>query len=380
MIATFSEHHRRLQQSVKKVAQERVAPRATEIDAADEYPYDMRKLFAELGYFSTLVPEKYGGQGGDITSACIIDEEIAKASASCAQMTYSAMHACCMLFLGNEEQRVRLYPAIASGEKIFGLSATEPNVGSDIAGIETTAVLNGDHYVVNGTKTFASGAGFWNGWFTLVKTDPRKGVHGLSILLIETDSPGVHVSRDYRLGLRGGGGGELILDNALIPKANLIGGEEEARPILGEYLPLARTGHAAVALGIAGGALDCTINYIKSRFRLERLITELEEIQQVIAEMVVRAETAHSILYQVTALADRDYKDPSLDKYGSVARFYCGEAAMRNATDAVQLLGSDSYGKDFPVEMMMRDAKAYQILEGTQQVQRLIIARNALRS
>jgi alkylation response protein AidB-like acyl-CoA dehydrogenase len=380
MIATFSEHHRKLQQTVRKVAQERVVPRAAEIDATDEYPYDLRKLFAELGYFSILVPKEYGGQGGDITSACIIHEEIAKVSASCAQMTYSAMHACCMLLFGSDEQRARLYPAIASGEKIFGLSATEPDVGSDISGIKTTAVLNGDHYIVNGTKTFASGAGFWNGWFTLIKTDPTKGVHGLSIFLIETDSPGVHLSRDDRLGLRGGGGGEVILDNALIPKENLIGREEEARPILGEYLPLARIGHAAVALGIAEGALDCTINYVKSRFRLERLITTLEEVQQLLAELVVRAETAHSMLYQVTALADRDYKDPGLDKYGSMARYYCGEAAMRNTTDAVQLLGGDSYSKDFPVERMMRDAKAYQILEGTQQVQRLIIARNVLRS
>lgn len=380
MIANFKQRHLRLQQRVRRTAQQKVVPRAAEIDTSDQPPYDLRQLFAELGYFNALVPREYGGQGRDITSGCIINEEIAKASASCAQMTYSAMHACCMLLFGNAEQRARLYPAIASGDKILGLSATEPNVGSDIGGIQTTAVLSEGHYVVNGTKTFASGVGFWNGWFTLVKTDPTQGVHGLSILLIEATNPGVHISQDNRLGLRGSGGGELTLDSALIPEENLIGIEGQARRILGEYLPLARIGHAAVALGIAEGALDCALTYIKSRHRLEKLLNELEDVQQAVAQMVIRAETAHSTLYQVTALADKNYRDPRLDEYASIARYYCGDAAMRNATDAVQLLGGDSYSQEFPVERMMRDAKAYQILEGTQQIQQLIIARNALSS
>ncbi len=381
MIATLDEHHRRLRQTVKKIAQERVAPLAAGMDATDQYPYDLRQLFAELGYFSMLVPRDYGGQGGDITSGCIITEEIARVSASCAQMTYSAMQACWMLLLANEEQKARLYPAIASGEKIFGLSATEPNVGSDIAGIETTAVLNGDHYVLNGTKIFASGAGFWDGWFTLVKTEPTSGTRGLSILLIEADSPGFRLGHhDDKLGLRGAGGGEIILDNAKVPKENLIGREGEGRNVLGQYLPLARTGHGAVALGIAKGALDYAVRYVKSRFRLEKLSTELQEIQSVLAEMVIRAETAHAMLYQVTTLADQNYREPSLDRYGSIVRYYCGEAAMGNTTDALQLLGGDGYSTDFPVERMMRDAKAYEILEGTQQIQRLIIARSVLRT
>ena len=380
MIATFSEHHRTLQQAVKRIARERVAPRAAEIDATDEYPHDLRQLFGELGYFSLLVPEEYGGQGDDITSGCIITEEIARVSASCSQMTYSAMHACWMLLFANDEQRSRLYPAIATGEKIFGLSATEPNVGSDIAGIETTAVLDGDHYVLNGTKVFASGAGFWDGWFTIVRTRPAIGTRGLSILLIEADSPGFRLGHhDDKLGLRGAGGGEIILENAIVPRENLIGSEGEGRSILGQYLPLARTGHAAVALGMAEGALDCAVSYVKSRPQLEKLSAEWQKIQQVLAEMTIRVETAHSTLYQVTALADQNYQEPDLDRYGSIVRYYCGEAAMSNTTDAVQLLGSDGYSEEFPVERMMRDAKAYEILEGTQQIQRLIIARHVLR-
>jgi alkylation response protein AidB-like acyl-CoA dehydrogenase len=381
MIATFSEHHKTLRQSVETVVKEKVVPRAAEIDTTDEYPDDLRQLFAKLGYLSIVVPKEYGGQGDDMTSACIITEEIAKASASCAQITYGAMGTSYMLLTANDEQKARLYPAIASGEKSFGLSLTEPNAGSDLAGIETSAVLDGDRYVVNGTKTFATGAGFWNGWLTLVKTDPTKGSRGLSILLIETDMPGFHLGHhDDKLGLRGVGGGEIVLDNAIVPKTNLIGGEGEGRNVLREAMVPARIGHAAVALGIAEGALDCAVNYVKSRFRLEKLLTELQDVQQVLAQMVIRAETAHAILYQVTALADQNYKEPSLEKYASIVRYYCGEAAMSNTTDALQLLGIDSYGKDFPVERMMRDAKAYEILEGTQQIQQLIIAHSVLRA
>lgn len=381
MIATFSEHHKKLRQTVEAVVKEKVVPRAAEIDTTDEYPDDLHQLFARLGYLGIVVPKEYGGKGDDMTSACIINEEVAKASASCAQITLGAMSASYMLLAANDEQRARFYPAIASGEKAFGMSLTEPNAGSDIAGIETRAILDGDHYVVNGMKTFATGAGFWNGWFTLVKTDPTKRTRGLSLFLIETDMPGVHIGRhDDKLGLRGVGGAEIILDNAIVPRTNLIGGEGEGRNVLREAIAPARIGHAAVALGIAEGALDCALNYVKSRYRLERLLTELQDVQQVLAQMVIRAETAHAILYQVTALASQNYKEPGMEKYASIVRYYCGEAAISNTTDALQILGIDGYSKDFPIERMMRDAKAYELMEGTQQIQQLVIAHSVLRA
>jgi alkylation response protein AidB-like acyl-CoA dehydrogenase len=360
---------------VRELAQEKVAPRAAEIDAQGEFPWDMKELLATQGILGMPFPEEYGGLGSSELSVLMAIEELAKACATTALiLCVQQLGALPILLAGTEEQKQRYIPRLASGEWLASYALTEPGSGSDAGAMRTKAERRGDTYVLNGLKHFITNAGIAHVNTVFATTDPSAGTRGISAFVVEGDRSGFHMGKvEHKMGIRGSQTGELVFEDCVIPVENLLGKEGEGFKIALATLDRTRPGIAAQALGIAQGALDFAVKYAKERVQFSKPISENQGIQFMLADMDIEVEAARQLVYHAGELMDQ-----GVERFGresAIAKTFASDAAIRVTNDAIQVLGGYGYMREFPVERMMRDAKITQIYEGTNQIQRIVIAR-----
>ncbi len=362
--------------SVRQLVGQRVAPRAAEIDERGEFPMDLKELFAQNDLLGIPIPTEYGGLGGTFLTYVKVVEEIAKACASSSLIVaVQELGMLPILIGGTEEQKRRYLPKLASGEWIAAYALTESTSGSDAAGsMRTRAERRGDAYVLNGAKIWITHGGLADVVCVFAVTDPRKGPKGISAFIVEKNFKGFQVGKKERkMGIRGSPTVELNFADCIVPAENLLGSEGEGFKVAMKVLDKSRPGIAAQALGIASGALEYATNYAKERVAFGKPIGQHQGVGFMLADMQTEVEAARLLLYEAARKCDEGAPDVTL--WAAMAKLKCGDVAMAVTTDAVQVLGGFGYSAEYPVERMMRDAKITQIYEGTQQIQRLVIAR-----
>jgi len=365
---------------VRELADERVAPRAAEIDATSEFPWDLKELLAKQDLLGIAFPARFGGTELDNISQAIVVEEIARADATTSLIVLvQKLGALPIMVAGTEEQQAQYFPRLASGEWIAAFGLTEAGAGSDVAGIRMRARRDGDEYVLSGSKRFITHGSIANLVTIFAVTDPDAGGRKrLSAFIVETDSPGFSAPRvEHKMGIRGSPTAELHLDDVRVPLANRLGEEGEGFAVAMATLDRSRLSIAAQAVGIAQGALDFAVGYAAQREQFGERLADLQGIQFMLADMASGVEAARQLTYAAAAAVDANA--PDLAYWTSSAKLIAGDTAMRVTTDAVQVLGGYGYVTEYPVERMMRDAKITQLYEGTQQIQRMIVARQLLR-
>ena len=377
----LSDEQRELRDLVRTLARERIAPRAAEIDASHEFPWDVVELFREQGVFGLLFDEEVGGTGTGTLLALIAIEEVSKVCATSGLiLAVQELGSLGLKLDGSPEQRAAWLPRLASGEVLGAYALTEAGSGSDSAAMRTTARLEGDEYVLDGSKRFITNAGVAGLYTVFAKTDPEAGHAGISAFLVEAGTPGFEVARlEEKLGIAGSTTGELVFDGCRVPASNLLGDEAAGFKLAMRILDRSRPGVAAQALGIAQGATDYALEYARTRETMGQPIAEHQLIAAKLADMETACEAARGLLYRFGRMVDAGVPEAELTKASAMAKLMCGDVAMEVTTEAVQILGGYGYVKEYPVERFMRDAKITQIYEGTQEVQRLVIAREMLR-
>ncbi len=377
----LSEEQREIRDLVRQLARERIAPRAAEIDESHEFPWDIVELYRENDLFGLLFDEEYGGLGTGTLLALIAIEEVSKVCAPSALILASQeLGSLGLKLAGNEEQKRRYLPRLASGEWLAAYALTESGSGSDSAAMRSTARREGDEYVLNGSKRFITNAGVAQLYTVFAKTDPDAGHSGISAFVVEAETPGFEVARiEPKMGIKGSTTGELVFEEARVPAANLLGEEEEGFKIAMRILDRSRPGVAAQGLGLAQGATDYAVDYAKTRETMGKPIGEHQIVAAMLADMETKCEAARGLLYRFGAAVDEGIEGSELTKLSAMAKLYCTDVAMEVTTDAVQVLGGYGYISEYPLERMMRDAKITQIYEGTNQIQRLVIAREMLK-
>lgn len=379
----FTDEQRMIQDMVRKLAGDKIEPLAKEADEAGHSSPEIVRLLAENGLLKMAIPEKYGGIGADYTTIAMVVEEMARVDASTAMILFVTQSFNQILKQwGSEEQKDRFFGKISSGDKINAFSLTEPNYGSESASIRTKAVLDGDYYIINGTKIFVTNGDIADFILVFVRTGEGERHRGLSAIIVEKDNaPGFSVGKhENKLGLRGSDLAELIFEDARAPKENLLGKPGKGWDILiTGGADMRAYGPGAMALGLAQGALDYAVNYAKERVQFGGPLSELQSIRFMLADMSIQVEAARSLLYRTTALMDSGSVDKGLrSRLVSSTKCFASDVAMKVTTDAVQILGGYGVMKDYPVERMMRDAKMIQIFDGSNQIQRVIVAWNLL--
>jgi len=362
---------------VRQLVKERVEPRAAEIDANGEFAWDIRDLFAENDLLGIPVPAEYGGLGGSFVTYVKVVEEVAKACASSALLiAVQELGALPIMIGGTDEQKRRWLPDLASGKKLAAYALTEPGSGSDAAGsMRTRAVRDGDDYVLDGSKIWITNGSVADVVTVFAVNDASKGPNGISAFVVEKGTPGFSVGKlEKKMGIRGSPTVELTFENCRVPAANMLGDEGQGFKIAMKVLDKSRPGIAAQALGIAQGALDYATEYTKQRVAFGKPISQQQGLQFMMADMKTEVEAARLLLYEAARKCDEDAAD--VTTWAAMAKLKCGDVAMSVTVDAVQLLGGYGYSTEYPVERMMRDAKITQIYEGTQQIQRIVIARS----
>ncbi len=374
-----SADHDELRAVVRQLAEEKIAPRAAEIDERAEFPWDLKELLARQDLLGTCFPARFGGTELDNIAQCIVAEEVARADATTSLIPIvQKLGSLPILVAGSEEQQARYFPRLASGEWLAAFGLTEAGAGSDVAGIRMRARRDGDDYLLTGSKRFITHGSIANLVTIFAVTDPDAGRKGLSGFIVETDTPGFSSPRlEHKMGIRGSPTAELLFDEVRVPVANRLGAEGEGFAIAMATLDRSRLGIAAQAVGIAQGALDYAVGYAAQREQFGSRIADTQGIQFMLADMASGTEAARQLTYAAAAAVDAN--DPNLAYWTSSAKLIAGDMAMRVTTDAVQVLGGYGYVSEYPVERMMRDAKITQLYEGTQQIQRLIVARQLLR-
>ncbi len=377
----LSDEQRELRELVRTVARERIAPRAAEIDASHEFPWDVVELFRDQGIFGLFFGEGVGGTGTGTLLSLVAIEEVSKVCATSGLiLAVQELGSLGLKLGGTDEQRAAWLPQLASGEVLAAYALTEAGSGSDSAAMRTTARLEGDEYVLDGSKRFITNAGVAGLYTVFAKTEPEEGHAGISAFLVEADAPGFEVARlEEKMGIAGSTTGELVFDGCRIPVGNRLGDEGTGFKLAMRILDRSRPGVAAQALGIAQGATDYALEYARTRETMGRPIAEHQLIAAKLADMETKTEAARGLLYRFGQMADAGVPESELTKASAMAKLMCGDVAMEVTTEAVQILGGYGYVKEYPVERFMRDAKITQIYEGTQEVQRLVIAREMLR-
>jgi alkylation response protein AidB-like acyl-CoA dehydrogenase len=372
---------RELRELVRTLARERIAPRAAEIDESHEFPWDVGELYREQGIFGLLFEEEWGGTGTGTLLSLVAIEEIAKVCATSSLiLAVQELGSLGLKLAGSQEQKERYLPKLASGEWLPAYALSEAGSGSDSAAMRTTARRDSDEYVLSGGKRFITNAGVANLYTVFAKTDPDGGHAGISAFMVESDSPGFQVARlEPKMGIAGSTTGELVFDECRIPAANLLGEEGEGFRIAMRILDRSRSGVAAQALGIAQGATDYALEYARSRETMGKPIAEHQLVAAKLADMETKCEAGRGLLYRFGQMVDGGAPDDDLTKASAMAKLYCSDVAMEATTEAVQVLGGYGYIKEYPVERMMRDAKITQIYEGTNEIQRIVIAREMLK-
>src|SRR5437867_2517637 len=377
----LTDEQREIRELVRTLARERIAPRAAEIDESHEFPWDVVELFREHEIFGLLFDEEYGGLGTGTLLALVAIEEISKACATSGLiLAVQELGSLGIKLAGTDEQKQKYLPRLASGEWLAAYALTEAGSGSDSAAMRSEAKLDGDAYVVNGSKRFITNAGVANVYVVFAKTDPSAGHAGISAFIVDADTPGFEVTRlEPKMGISGSTTGELAFTDLRVPVENRLGQEGEGVQIAMLILGQSRPGVAAEALGTAQGATDYALEYAKTRETMGKPIAQHHLIAAKLADMETRCEAARGLLYRYGQMVDDGADDAELTKASAMAKLKCGDVAMAVSTDAVQILGGYGYIKAYPAERFMRDAKITQIYEGTQEVQRLVIAREMLR-
>jgi alkylation response protein AidB-like acyl-CoA dehydrogenase len=359
----------------RRLFEEKFTERAAEIDRTGEFPWDNLKVLAEAGLTGINVPEAYGGAGADSITHCLLVEEVARVCASTSLIpAVNKLATLPLLFAGTEEQKQRFLPPIADGSAMASYCLTEPGSGSDAAAMRSQAVRDGDGYLLNGTKRFITGGGVSKIYVYYAVTDPEAGSKGISAFVLEDSMPGFEIGKhEDKLGIRGSPTTEVICTDVRVPAANRLGDEGQGFPLALRALDHSRVTIGAQAVGIAQGALDYALLYTQEREQFGQPIAEFQGIQFMLADMAMQTEAARTLVYTAAAKADRD--DPTLTFSAAAAKCFASDTAMRVTTDAVQLLGGYGYIKDFPVERMLRDSKITQLYEGTNQILRVVMAR-----
>ena len=362
--------------TIRQIARERVAPRAAEIDEKAEYPRDIRELFAEHDLLGLPFEAEYGGTGTGTLMLNIAVEEIAAACASSALiLMIQELGTLPIRLFGTDEQKQRLLPRCASGEWTPAFALSEPDAGSDPGGMRTRAVRDGDEWVIDGTKNWITNLGVNDFYVVFCVTDPEQGhSRGISAFIVESDRDGVSVGKlEHKMGIRGSPTGQPVFDGVRVPAENLIGDENGGFRVAMATLDRSRLGVAAQAVGIAQGATDYAASYAQERRQFGKPIASFQGIQFKLAEMETRTAAARELLYRACAKVDAGDRD--MGKHSAMAKLFASDTAMWVTTEAVQVLGGYGYVNEYPVERMMRDAKITQIYEGTNEIQRLVIAR-----
>jgi alkylation response protein AidB-like acyl-CoA dehydrogenase len=370
---------REIRDLIRTLARERIAPRAAVIDSTAEFPWDMVELLREHEILGLPFEERFGGTGTGTLMVLVAIEEISKACATTGLiLALQELGSLAIKNDGTEEQKERYLPRLASGEWLPAYALTEPGSGSDAAAMRSEARREGDEYVLNGSKRFITNAGVASLYVIFAKTDPSAGHDGISAFLVESDYTGFEVGRiEPKMGIKGSTTGEVFFNDCRVPAENLIGAEREGFKVAMRVLDRSRPGIAAQALGIAQGATDYALEYAKSRETMGKPIAEHQLVAAKLAEMETKCEAARGLLYKVGMAIDEGIEP--LTKLSAMAKLFCGDIAMEVTTEAVQVLGGYGYMKEYPVERMMRDAKITQIYEGTQEIQRIVIAREMVK-
>lgn len=369
----FTEQQIMIRNVARSIAKDHIAPMAQEIDARGIFPWDHIKLMAENGLFGVHVPEAYGGAGGDMVSHMLVVEEIASACASTSvALSTQALTIAPFLIAGTEQQKRTYVTPMAKGEVLGSFGITEPGAGSDVSGLKTTAVPDGDDYVINGQKVFITNAGESEIYVIVTRTSEER-TKGVTLFIVEKGTPGLSFGKEEdKMGIRGSVTREVLLENVRVPKANMLGAEGEGFNILMNVFNETRPVIGAQATGIAQGAFNYVLDYINERQQFGKPISQFQMIQAKIANMAMAIESARLLVHQAAKMIDKGASN--IAAYSSMAKCVGSDTAMEVTTEAVQILGGYGYIKDYPVERMMRDAKITQIYEGTNEIQRIIIA------
>jgi len=378
----LTEEQQTVQAAVRKLAKEKVAPRAAEIDRTGEYPSDIFKIVSEQGLLAAGIPEEYGGTGADLLSQILAVEELAKVCGTSALIpAVQELGLMPILVGGNEEQKKKYLPPLASGEAISAFALTERDAGSDAGATKTKAEIQGNSYIINGEKCFITNGSIANTVTVFALTSPDVGLKGMSAFIVEADTPGFKVGRlEDKMGIRGAQVSELIFEDCKVPKENLLGKEGDGFKIAMKTLDKTRPIIGGQGLGLAQGAFDVALDYCKQRKQFGKPVYELQGIQFIFAELATQIESARQLLYKAASLIEEESKTegrfpPEVSRYSAMSKMLATDVAMKVTTEAVQLMGGYGYMKDYPLERMMRDAKITQIYEGTNQVQKVVIAR-----
>ena len=373
----LSKEHELLRKMYREFAQNEVKPLASELDEEERFPKETIPKLAKLGMLGIPFPKKYGGAGGDNLAYAICVEEISKTCGTTSVIICAHTSLCSypIYAYGTEEQKMKYLPDLLSGRKLGAFGLTEPGAGTDASGQQTTAVLEGDHYVLNGVKCFITNATEAETFVVFAMTDKSKGNHGISAFIVEKDFPGFSFGKhEKKMGIRGSATSDLIFEDCIVPKENLLGQEGKGFKIAMGTLDGGRVGVAAQALGIGEGAIDEAIAYTKERVQFGKRISQFQNTQFQLADMKARADAAQLLVYR--AARAKDAGDPKCGFYSSMAKLFAAEMASDVTRRAVQLFGGYGYTREYPVERMMRDAKITEIYEGTSEVQRMVIANN----
>src|ERR1700753_1188097 len=375
-----SEEHELLRQTVRELAEAKIAPFAAEVDEAARFPQEALDALTSAGMQAVHIPEAFGGEGADALAAVIVIEEVARVCASSSLIpAVNKLGTVPLLLSGSEELKRRYLPPVARGEALFSYALSEAGAGSDAAAMKTRAVRDGDAWVLNGTKMWITNAGVSQFYTVRSVTDPEQGARGISAFIVDKDDPGVSFGPpEKKLGIKGSPTRQVILEDARIPADRIIGEEGTGFKTALATLDHTRITIAAQALGIAQGALDYATGYVQQREQFGQPISDFQGIQFMVADMAMKLEAARQLTYHAAIQSEQamnGVKQPTLTFSSSAAKCFASDVAMDVTTDAVQLLGGYGYVKDYPVERMMRDAKITQIYEGTNQIQRMVMAR-----
>ncbi|MFA5352777.1 MAG: acyl-CoA dehydrogenase family protein [Thermodesulfovibrionales bacterium] len=370
----LTEEQQMIRDLARQIAEEKVIPVRAELDEKGEFPWDIMQVLAQSDLFGLFIPEEYGGLGKGSFELCLAVEELSRACLG-VSTTYAAnaLGTYPITLFGSHEQKQRYLPEVAQGKKLVAFGLTEANAGSDAGGIQTTARLEGNEYVINGTKQWITNGEVADVYTIIAMTDKSKGTRGASAFIVDKGTPGFTFGKkENKMGIRSSITTELVFDNCRIPRENLLGKEGMGYIVAMKTLDKSRTGVGAQGLGVAQGAFDEAVAFARERRQFGHPIISFQAVQHMLADMAMQIEAARALIYAVAKFVDSDAKDISKDS--AIAKTFATDMAMKVTTDAVQVMGGAGYMKEYPVEKMMRDAKVLQIYEGTNQIQRNVIA------
>ncbi len=370
----LTEEQMMIKELAAKIADEKIAPVAIQYDEEGKFPNDIVKILADSDLCGVYIPEEYGGLGGGILEMALVVEELSRACGGIAlSFAGTGLGTFPIILFGNEDQKMKYLPDIAAGKKLAAFGLTEANAGSDAAGILTTAVLDGDEYVLNGTKQWITNGGEADIYTVVACTNRSKGARGFSAFIVEKGTPGFSFGKkENKMGIRASCTSELVFEDCRIPKENLLSREGMGFIVAMKTLDRTRPGVASQALGIAQGAFEDAVKYSRQRVQFNQPISSFQAIQHILADMAIQIEAARALVYQTCRFIDSGAKEFS--KESAMCKVFASDTAMKVTVDAVQVLGGYGYMKEYPVEKRMRDAKITQIYEGTNQIQRNVIA------